>query len=127
MTSQGSARQFHTGATRDTAEGKPDYEAFLSPLVVYAYGIHMKRHMRQSDGVLRDSDNWQKGIPLDAYVKSMWRHFFDVWANHRHWRRVRKERMVTALCALLFNVMGYLHEYIKANMEVLDDFEQDAP
>lgn len=129
-------RQFATGATRDADEGKPDYEAFLSPLVVYAYGVHMKRHTKGPDGKAREGDDWQQGIPLGVYMKSMWRHFFDVWATHRRFGQpgnkhqgiylaIRKERIVTALCALLFNVMGYLHEYLKANPDVLGDFEND--
>jgi hypothetical protein len=67
---------------------------------------------------LRDSDNWQKGIPTDAYMKSMWRHFMDVWEIHRT-GEVNSPRMTTwsgmdeALMALLFNVMGYAHEILK--------------
>jgi len=34
----GSVRQFETGANRDTDEGEPDYEAFLSPLAIEAFG-----------------------------------------------------------------------------------------
>lgn len=104
-------RSFSTGATRDTDRGKPDYEAFLSPLVLDAFGCHMLKHMQQSDGQYRDSDNWQKGIPEAAYMKSMWRHFMDVWKLHRGWKA--RDTLEGALCALLFNVMGYLHEHLK--------------
>lgn len=34
----GKTRQFDTGASRNTAEGKIDMEGFLSPLVMEAYG-----------------------------------------------------------------------------------------
>lgn len=122
----GVLRAFNTGATRDTGMGKLDYEGFLSPLVLHCYGVHMMRHMKNSDGSPRESDNWQRGIPMDLYMKSGWRHFFDVWANHRRAIPVRKERIITAMCALLFNVMGYLHEYLKANPEALKAFEKDA-
>jgi len=30
----GTIRQFTTGATRDTSDGKLDYEGFISPLVL---------------------------------------------------------------------------------------------
>jgi len=106
----GEARTFDTGATRDTDEGKWDYEGFLSPLVLERYAEYMHKNRIQSDGELRDSDNWQKGIPKDAYMKSMWRHFMDVWMYHRghdEWQ------MEEALCAMLFNVMGYLYEELK--------------
>lgn len=72
-------RQFDTGATRDVDTGKPDYEAFISPRVIEAYGAYMHFNRMQADGKLRAGDNWQKGIPSDAYMKSGWRHFFDLW------------------------------------------------
>ena len=98
-------RQFETGATRDTEEGKLDYEGFLSPLVLKRYAEYMHEHRIQADGNLRSSDNWQKGIPKDVYMKSAWRHFMDWWVSHRD-EGCDQE----AVCALLFNVMGYLHE-----------------
>ena len=103
-------RTFNTGATRDTDDGKYDYEGFLSPLVLERYAEFMHGHRKMSDGSVRDSDNWQQGIPWDVYMKSMWRHFFDVWAWHRG--RPIKDHIEVALCALLFNAMGYLHELL---------------
>src|SRR6202008_183752 len=102
-----SVRKFDTGATRDTAEGKYDYEGFLSPLVVERFGQYMHKHRHQSDGNLRDSDNWQKGIPKDVYIKSAFRHFHDWWKQHRG--HVGQDTLEDSLCALLFNTMGYLH------------------
>lgn len=110
----GKARTFNTGATRDTDEGKYDYEGFLSPLVIERFGQYMNKHRKQSDGKLRDSDNWQKGIPQDAYIKSAWRHFIDWWKEHRS--HVTKDGVEEALCALLFNVQGYLHEHLKKQL-----------
>ena len=111
-------RQFDTGATRDSDVNKNDYEGFLSPEVLERYGDYMTKHRKQADGNLRDSDNWQKGIPKNAYIKSMWRHFLDVWFIHRGYKRFDKQRnenisIDEALCALLFNVMGYLFEVLK--------------
>lgn len=106
-------RIFKSGASRDTNEGKHDYEGFLSPLVIKRFGEYMNKHRKQSDGSLRASDNWQKGIPLDAYIKSAWRHFLDWWFEHRGHKS--REGLEDALCALLFNVQGYLHEYLKKN------------
>ena len=102
-------RIFDTGATRDTDTNKYDYEGFLSPAVLERYAAYMHYHRRQSDGTLRASDNWQKGIPQDVYMKSMWRHFMDVWRSHREGRASEE-----ALCALLFNVMGLLHEVLRS-------------
>lgn len=103
-------REFETGATRDSEENKFDYEGFLSPAVLETFGDYMHTHRKQADGKLRDSDNWQKGIPLTAYMKSMWRHFMDLWKAHRGLPAPPKKE---SLCALLFNVMGYLHEELK--------------
>jgi hypothetical protein len=108
-----SMRTFETGATRDTDENKLDYDGFLSPRVLKRYAEYMHRHRRQPDGKLRDSDNWQKGIPLDAYRKSAWRHFMDVWTLARSELTVAgRLDLEEAICALLFNLMGYLHELL---------------
>ena len=104
-------RKFDTGATRDTDVGKPDYEGFLSPLVIERFGEYMTKHRKQSDGGLRDSDNWQKGIPKDVYMKSGWRHFFAWWKEHRG--LATPDGLEEALCAVMFNAMGYLHEHLK--------------
>lgn len=101
-------RTFETGATRDTDDGKLDYEGFFSPLVLRARAEYMHRHRFQADGQPRAADNWQKGIPSDAYMSSLWRHFMDVWLIHRgHDPGVSLEE---AICAAMFNLEGYLHE-----------------
>lgn len=112
-----SMRVFETGATRDTEDEKVDYEGFLSPLVLERYAAYMHTHRVQMDGTTRSSDNWQKGIPLSVYLKSGWRHFMDWWQLHRgpdaRHGDLYGDRMEEALCGLLFNVMGYLHEFLK--------------
>lgn len=108
-------REFESGACRDTDEGKLDFEGFFSPSVMLAFAEYMNRNRKMADGSVRDSDNWQKGIPKDAYMKSMWRHFFDVWQNHRGISTHDDD--ITNLCALMFNVMGMLHEKLKENGE----------
>ena len=105
-------RTFESGATRDTDTTKHDYEGFLSVRVIRRYGEYMHKHRQMADGSLRDSDNWQRGIPLDAYVKSGWRHFLDWWGEHR--QLGSREGLEDALCALLFNAMGYLDSILKA-------------
>ncbi len=111
-------REFPGGATRDDDETKPDYEGYLSPLVIVRYGEYMTKHRKQSDGKMRDSDNWQKGIPMAQYLKSLWRHLVELWSLHRKrdeaWRADETEE---ALCAIIFNASGYLHEYLKEGSE----------
>jgi hypothetical protein len=113
----GTIRKFETGATRDTAGNKHDYEGFISPLVIEAYGDYMHENRRQKDGTLRDSDNWQKGIPLKVYIKSGWRHFFQWWKISRGLpckdENGKPVDLRHAICGLLFNAMGYLHESLK--------------
>jgi len=114
-------RVFDTGATRDTETGKLDFEGFLSPAVLERYAEYMHRNRFLSDGSLRDSDNWQKGIPRTAYMKSLWRHFFDAWKLHRGLAATDRStgKAITledALCGVLFNAMGYLHELLKGEI-----------
>jgi hypothetical protein len=111
-----SYRTFDTGATRDTDENKLDFEGFFSPIVMEEFAKYMHGKRKMADGSMRDSDNWQKGIPLDAYMKSMFRHFFAVWKHHRGVEGLfdNEEDRKEELLALLFNVQGYLHETLKA-------------
>lgn len=116
-------RAFETGATRDTDTGKFGYEGFLSPLVLQRFAAFMHKHRVQSDGTLRDPDNWQRGIPCNVYADSLVRHLMEFWLAHRgygvHPRGPRDPQDVEeVLCAVMFNVMGYLFEVLKAKQEV---------
>lgn len=107
-------RTFETGATRDTDRGKPDYEAFLSPLVLEEYGRYMHAHRVQADGGLRPGDNWQRGIPIDEYMKSKLRHLMTTWKLHRAPVRDR-QAILTSLMAELFNTMGMAFELLRSS------------
>ena len=114
-------REFDTGATRDTNDNKPDPEGFLCPMVIRAYNDYMHGHRKQKDGVYRDADNWQKGIPKKVYLKSLWRHFLDLWSLMRGYRVIEAGnvlRVSDVCCAILFNVMGILHEVLKEEAEL---------
>ena len=117
-------RKFEGGATRDQDITKPDYEGFLSPLVIERYGQYMGKHRVQPDGTLRASDNWQLGIPLDAYMKSAFRHFINWWKQHRGHKS--DENIEESLCALLFNTSGYLHELLKRRRSPEQPEQKDA-
>lgn len=115
---QPAIRTFETGATRNLDTNKLDYEGFLSPLVLHSFAKYMHSHRLQKDGTMRDSDNWQAGLPMDVYMKSMWRHFMDVWMLHRGGQPISPDSgepvsLEEALCAVLFNVQGMLHEHLK--------------
>lgn len=106
-------RDFQTGATRDSVDGKPQYEGYLSPRVLYEFGQYMLRHQTQADGQQRAADNWQKGIPTDAYMDSLMRHVMDLWLHHRGAGAYATETLLNSLMAILFNVQGYTLEVLK--------------
>lgn len=110
-------RGFETGATRSSDAGRYDPEGFLSPIALERFCEYMNKHRVQADGGLRDSDNWQKGMPLSSYMKGMWRHFLHLWQRYRGWTVTDAKAAADAeedLCALMFNVQGMLHEMLRA-------------
>jgi len=106
-------REFDGGATRDCEGDKLDFEGFLSPYALKRFAEYMHLHRSTARGV-RDSDNWQSGMPLEVYIKSAWRHFFAWWEGHRRGvvggKDVPLREVEDALCGLLFNTFGYLHQ-----------------
>lgn len=117
-------RQFSTGATRNADNNKLDYEGFNCPMAQRAFAEYMHSHRKQADGTIRDSANWQKGMGLDVYAKSLIRHIHDFHCLHRGWEITRPEdgkpmppddeHKLELLCAIWFNVQGYIHETLKA-------------
>jgi len=107
-------RVFSSGATRDTDEGKYDFEGFLSPLVLCRYAQYMHKHRKMADGSLRASDNWQKGLPIKECMKSAFRHFMHLWALYRGWFDSEDDTEET-LCATIFNLNAILHETLQQN------------
>lgn len=99
-------RVFESGATRNVDFDKLDFEGFESPLVRQRFAEYMHKHRTQADGSMRDSDNWQRGIPRESLMKSAHRHFHDWWLEHRGYPS--REGIEDALCALIFNANAYL-------------------
>lgn len=113
----GTLRTFETGATRDTAEDKHEPWLFTSAIVEKRFCEYMHKHRLQSDGELRDSDNWKKGIPLDAYTHSLSRHIQDLRLHLEGFgSQAREGSLEEVLCSVLFNVQGMLHEVIRKRM-----------
>jgi hypothetical protein len=114
-------RTFATGATRDADTNKLAYEGFISPIVLrrYAEYMHMCRLRNIPEGqTIRAPDNWQKGITRNAYAESGIRHMVEWWLIHDGFEARDEKGNVLALedvlCAIMFNVMGYLFETLKA-------------
>lgn len=110
-------REFETGAKRDIEDGKFDYEGSLSPLVLQRFAEYMYKHRAQKDGSVRLEDNWKKGMPLESFMKSGWRHFMDWWMEHSGMKS--RDGIEEALCGVLFNASGYLFEILKKKNENL--------
>ena len=114
----GEMRQFETGATRN-AEVDPDYHGYFSPLSMHAYGEYMHAHQLQADGEIRESDNWQRGMPADSYVRSLVRHTHDVQLIHDGFGQYARtdprdpNPLKAHLCAIIFNAQGMLYELLK--------------
>lgn len=109
-------RKFETGATRSADVTRDDPEGYLSPIVLERFAQYMTKHRRQPDGSLRESDNWQKGMPLTTYIKGMWRHMLHAWTRHRGYKvndPLAAADIEEDLCAIMFNAQGYLFELLK--------------
>lgn len=112
---------FSSGATRNKDDNKFDYEAFFSPLVARRRAEYMHEHRKQKDGTLRDGDNWQRGIPIPRYMKSLARHTQDAKLLFDGWGTLNPDTgepvdMEDALCAIMFNAEGMLHELLKSRL-----------
>lgn len=104
-------RVFETGATRDSDDGKLDYEGFIAPSVWRGFAEYMHKCRLRNippGQKVRSSDNWQKGIPQEQYIKSLIRHVMETWIN---WRNSKVE--LDTLYAILFNTQGMILEELK--------------
>jgi hypothetical protein len=112
----GTVREFDTGATRTSSTGRYDPEGYMSPLVEERFCEYMLKHQYQADGTIRDSDNWQKGMPIRSYIKGLKRHLLHLWLRYRgHTPQDPKAaaNIQEDLCAIIFNAQGYLHTLLQ--------------
>lgn len=142
-------RTMDSGATRTSDKGKFNYEGFFNPGIMAVYANYLNKHRVQADGKLRDADNWQKGMPLEVYMESAIRHLIDAWAHHRGYvvckeitddKREKTHYVIPgnstatglgkgftrvdpydSLCAILFNINGYILEMIRKKGGVYAD------
>lgn len=117
VNNQSKVRTFGSGATRDTDKDKLNYIKALDPLVLQTYVEYLGKHRVQSDGNLRDWDNWKKGIDKQTYLESEDRHHRAIWLLSQGYDVYDNHGPVTekdALCGVIFNAMGRLYELLKA-------------
>ncbi len=96
-----------TKATRDLDDNKLDVEGFLNPEVLHRYAQYMHKNRIMKDGSIRDSDNWQNLFGKDhqaVCMKSLARHFMDLWLLHRGYEA--REDIEDALAGIMFNTMA---------------------
>jgi hypothetical protein len=120
--SEKTVREFDTGATRSSGEDRYDPEGYMSPIVEERFCEYMQKHQYQADGTKRSSDNWQKGMPLETYMQGMKRHVLHLWTRHRGYHVLDDNagpNIEEDLCAIMFNVQGYLHMLLAARQRKL--------
>lgn len=103
-------RTFDSGATRDALTGKLAVHRFMSPKVVKRYCEYLESHRVQTNGEVRDPDNWKKGMPKEVYAESLFRHvMIDAWEQFESTGTITED----TLCAILFNASGFLFEGLR--------------
>jgi hypothetical protein len=103
-------RTFESGATRDTDEGKLQYKGFISPYALKQFAEYMHKNRYMTDGSMRDSDNWKRGIPVDSYCDSLIRHIVEFWTALDNNDLEAADEIAPAI---FFNIQGYMHERAK--------------
>lgn len=110
-------RVFPSGAIRNNAKNKLDYDGFVNPAVENSFGRYMHKHRKMEDGTYRASDDWQKGIPNEELMKCLLRHVMDVHLIHRGFEVIdesgEKVSLQDCLNGVKFNVNAYILNLIK--------------
>jgi len=92
----------------------------MSPIVLKRFAEYMDLHRKQTDGVLREPDNWQKLFGdkhEDVCMDSLYRHLMDVWLINKGFKSEAREDIESALCAILFNAQAWLFKVLMDKQE----------
>jgi hypothetical protein len=106
-------RTFDSGATRSPIADKLEYARFFDSRVLKRRAEYMHKHRKQSDGQIREPDNWKRGIPLGSYHDSLTRHIKDIDLHMQGYDSEAEEDFETAVVAAMFNLEGMLFEILK--------------
>lgn len=104
-------RKTKTGATRNNDDGKINY-VHSSVLVERVYCEYMHGNRFQSDGKMRDADNWKKGMPWKWYKKSFLGHIQDVkmlMEGNKVFEDGKEVTLFNAILGARFNLDGMIH------------------
>ena len=131
MKDDGTLRTSSTGANRNSAIDKINYEGINSPIVDKVYGEYLHKHRILPNGDIRSNDNWQKLFGNYAEHKqicmeSACRHQLDWRLEHRKQLQTNekvkelytsRDGMIEAICGLIFNAKAYLYAYLLGEEE----------
>jgi len=96
-------RKFKTGAIRDDETNKPDFVEPLSWTALHRYIKYMtEKKKKYGEG------NFKKGIPIEAYERSLVRHL-DKYMRNKY-ENGNDEPNEDHLSAIIFNTFGIMHE-----------------
>lgn len=96
-------RKFDTGAVRDDETDKIDFVETISWTAFARYARYMTgKKNKYGQG------NFKKGIPIDAYERSLLRHIHKYLVNK--YEKGDEEAGEDHLSAVVFNVFGIMHE-----------------
>ena len=108
----GRRRGFESGAVRDAEGGKVE-PGLVSPLFLERLG------WRMSGGAEKyDPRNWEKGMPLDTYWRSLWRHLVEFG---------RGDGGEDHLAGAAFNLMALMHTELAIHRGLLPSSLNDLP
>lgn len=108
--------QFESGAVRDTQEGKPNFLECMSPFAMWRYGLYMKKSADKYGG-----DNWTKGIPMESYLASLERHLLKLKMEFKYDHVMEDTGHAEAI---MFNIMGFIHEQEMAKLKEIERLEK---
>lgn len=98
-----SITKFDTGAIRDSQEGKETYVETVSFRALRRFATYMTGKKKKYG-----AGNFKKGIPIENYEESLWRHVIKYFENKYEGGTVEKEE--DHLAAIVFNTFGIMHE-----------------
>lgn len=97
---------FKTGAIRDSQEGKNDWTETISWTALNRYAGYMTGKKAKYG-----AGNFKKGIDITSYEQSLIRHWHKYFVNK--YEKGNEEPGEDHLAAMLFNVLGIMHEEMR--------------